>query len=193
MVTAVSWRPALAAAACVTALVPGPAAPAYAHGAVDITVHSDGAGAVWATVRWADGHPVAEGLAGLVLANGDGGRIGPAPMRRVAGQPGLLSYGDQLPAGTWEVAVDVGAPGIGHCDAVVRVGRAGAPAGPTETRCAATISQGPSGPDNGAAPDDGGFRAAPATGSSPLTTMVVGGVVVLVGGAAWALRRHRRR
>jgi hypothetical protein len=95
-------------------------APAYAHGSVDITVHSDGWGLLWATVRWSDGHPVGDPVVAIVLATSDAGdRVGPAALKAAA--DGSLSYPGTLSPGRWHVAVDVANPGIGHCEADLRV------------------------------------------------------------------------
>lgn len=113
------------------------------HGTIGLIIHSDGAGSVWATATWEDGHPVDGPVAATLLAVSDSGeRIGPAALTRVAGA-GALVLERALAAGTWRVVVDVAAPGIGHCEATVRVGElasrpastVGQLASPSETRC----------------------------------------------------------
>jgi len=105
------------------------------HGTIGLVIHSDGAGSVWATATWEDGHPVDGPVAATLLAVSETGqRVGPAALTRVAGT-GPLVYERALAAGTWRVVVDVAAPGLGHCEASVRIGPAEAPAPPSEMRC----------------------------------------------------------
>jgi hypothetical protein len=172
-------RSTLVAVAATAVVVFAHPAPARAHGAVDVTVHSDGTGSVWATVRWGDGHPVSEKLTALMTATGAPGRVGPAPMRPVAGQVGLISYGEQLPAGTWQVAVDVATPAIGRCEATVRIGGG---ATPSETRCPADQPSQPAAP----------AAAAPAPGDNR-TFELVGGIAALAVAVAVAVAWWRRR
>jgi len=171
-------RSTLAAAAATAALLLVTAGPARAHGAVDITVHSDGTGSLWATVRWVDGHPVSEKLTALVTATGPAGRVGPAPMRAVAGQPGVISYGDQLTAGTWQVAVDVATPAIGRCEATIPVG-GGAP--PAEIRCPADQPSPPA-------------AAPPASNGGPtgaVIAAIAAAALAVAGAVLWWRRRSR--
>lgn len=89
----------------------GLAEPARAHDGVDVTVHTDGAGGVWATVTWADGHPVAEHITALVTATSpQGQRVGPEAMTAGAAA-GTVSYAGTLAAGQWLVSVDVAPAG----------------------------------------------------------------------------------
>ena len=181
------YRAALAALLATAALVLGAGTPAGAHGAVDITVHSDGSGSVWATVRWVDGHPVSERLTALVTLTGTAGRIGPAAMRGVPGQVGLVSYGDQLAAGTWRVEVDVATPAIGRCEATVLVGATPSPAPPAETRCPADVpptvpAAAPADPLDG---DGGGGSTGLILGLGALAAAVVGAIV-------WWRRRPKK-
>lgn len=116
----------------------GLAEPARAHDGVDVTVHTDGAGGVWATVTWADGHPVAEHITALVTATSpQGQRVGPEAMTAGAAA-GTVSYAGTLAAGQWLVSVDVALPAVGHCEADVPVD----PTNPrvTQTRCLAPRS-----------------------------------------------------
>jgi hypothetical protein len=106
------------------------ARPAQAHDGVDVTVHTDGAGGVWATVTWVDGHPVTERITALITAtSAQGQRIGPEAMAAGA-TTGTVSYAGTLPGGVWAVSVDVALPAVGHCEADVTVD----PASPTANR-----------------------------------------------------------
>src|SRR5262245_16923155 len=101
---------------------PAPAlAPALArHGSVDVALHSDGAGSLWVDVTWSDGHPVDTGVTALVVAtSGTGTRVGPVALRPAPGRTGTVTYSGTLDSGRWRVAVDVAAPGLGHCEADV--------------------------------------------------------------------------
>jgi len=105
------------------------------HDTIGLVVHSDGAGSVWAVATWADGHPVDGPVAATLFAVSETGeRVGPAALTRVA-TTGALVYERGLATGTWRVVVDVAAPGIGHCEATVRIGELASPAPPSEARC----------------------------------------------------------
>ena len=76
------------AIALLTALIAGlwVAAPAQAHEGVNVTLHTDGAGAVWGVVTYVDGHAVTGPITGILLAvSPDGtepGRAGGGEGRR---------------------------------------------------------------------------------------------------------------
>lgn len=124
-----------------TAVLVLAATPASAHGAAAVTIHGDGAGAVWVTAEWSDGHPITDAVAAVLTATSDTGqRIGPMPLRRAAGRPDAVVPPDPLGAGDWQVVVDMAAPALGHCQTTLRVGP-GAPA--TDKRCAPTALPAP--------------------------------------------------
>jgi hypothetical protein len=124
-----------------TAVLVLAAAPASAHGAAAVTIHADGAGAVWVTAEWSDGHPITDAVAAVLTATSDTGqRIGPVPLRRSAARLDAVVPPDPLGAGDWQVVVDMAAPALGHCQTALRVGP-GAPA--TDKRCASTALPAP--------------------------------------------------
>src|SRR3954471_9370179 len=89
--------------------------PAQAHAGLVLTVNDDGRGSVSVDVRWADGHPVTEPVAGTLTAlSGAGAQVGPAALTRLPDQPTVV-YDGTLKPGTWQVTVDLALPGIGHC------------------------------------------------------------------------------
>ncbi|MCW6008290.1 hypothetical protein K1W54_27660, partial [Micromonospora sp. CPCC 205371] len=151
-----------------------------AHATVALTINTDGRGSVSVDVAWSDGHPVTEPMAATMIAtpttaSGTAG-VGPVALTRLPGRPTVV-YSGTLTAGEWRVTVDTALPGIGHCEAVVRVDPAGAPA---STRCGVTAS--PSA--QAAAPD-----------RSPTRWLVAAGVaaVASAGGVLLAIRRRSRR
>jgi hypothetical protein len=126
-------RAAVLSAITTAAIVLTPA-PAGAHGSAAVTIHAHGAGAVWVTAEWADGHPITDSVAAVLTASsGTGQRIGPVPLRRAAERSGAVVPPDRLGAGDWQVEVDMAAPALGHCQTALRVGP-GSPA--SEKRCA---------------------------------------------------------
>ena len=126
----------------------------HRHGTIGLVIHSDGAGSVWATATWEDGHPVDGPVAATLLAVSETGeRVGPAALTRGTGTAALV-YERTLAAGTWRVVVDVAAPGIGHCEASVRIGSAASPARPSETHCVAAVASVPA-TSGGRSGDDG--------------------------------------
>ena len=101
---------------------------AGAHDGVNVTVHTDGVGGVWATVTWVDGHPVTERVTALMTAiSAQGQRVGPEALS-AAPAAGMVSYAGTLAAGEWAVSVDVALPAVGHCEATVVVAADGASA-----------------------------------------------------------------
>ncbi|HLL68628.1 MAG TPA: hypothetical protein VK453_23370 [Micromonosporaceae bacterium] len=90
---------------------------AEAHAGIGLTVSVDGQGAVQVAAKWADGHPVTNGLGATLTATSDGGqRVGPVPLRAAGQGPGIVSYTGPLAPGGWSVLVDVGTPGIARCE-----------------------------------------------------------------------------
>ena len=113
-------------------------APAEAHAGLVLTVNDDGRGSVSVDIAWADGHPVAEPVAGTLTAvSAEGARVGPAALTRLPDQPTVV-YDGTLRPGRWQVTVDLALPGIGHCAAAVTVAAGGAVAKPGSTRCGFT-------------------------------------------------------
>jgi hypothetical protein len=126
--------------AAVLAAVLGFPGTAAAHATVALTVNTDGRGSVSVDVAWSDGHPVTEPMAATMIATpvtatGAAG-VGPVALTRLPGQPTVV-YSGTLAAGEWRVTVDTALPGVGHCEAVVRVDPAGTPA---STPCGVTAS-----------------------------------------------------
>ncbi|GAA3456845.1 hypothetical protein GCM10018962_86790 [Dactylosporangium matsuzakiense] len=131
------WRRA-AACLVVTVLavavaVFGFAEDADAHGGVVLTLHGDGAGSVWVTAVWEDGHPVTEPIGMTMLATSSTGqRVGPAPLKR---NGDAVTYSGTLMPGEWTVVADMGTPAIGRCEGVLHVAAAGATPAPDEKKC----------------------------------------------------------
>ncbi|WP_433217732.1 hypothetical protein ACQP00_10490 [Dactylosporangium sp. CS-047395] len=131
------WR---RTAACLTATVLavavavfGFAEEADAHAGVVLTLHGDGAGSVWVTAVWQDGHPVTEPIGMTMLATSSAGeRVGPAPLKR---NGDAVTYSGTLTPGDWTVVADMGTPAIGRCEGVLHVAAAGATPTPDEKTC----------------------------------------------------------
>jgi hypothetical protein len=102
-----------------------------AHAGAVLTVHSDGAGSVWITARWADGHPVTGSASAILTASAAGQRVGPAPLRATGDGAGTLTYSGQLAPGQWTVTAEMAVPAVARCDAQVQV-----PAAPSAVTCA---------------------------------------------------------
>lgn len=129
---------ALACAAVLAAVLAWPGT-AAAHATLALTVNTDGRGSVSVDVAWSDGHPVTEPIAATMTAvpTATGtARVGPVALTRLPGLPTVV-YSGTLPTGQWRITVDTALPGVGHCEAVVRVAPAGAPA---STKCGVTAS-----------------------------------------------------
>lgn len=163
---------------------------AYAHEAVDITIRSDGTGAVWATLAWTDGDPLTDASSGSLFATtSDGRRVGPAGMGRVPNSPGTLAYAGTLEPGTWHVSVDVALPALGHCEADVVV----APAAPSPKD---TVCRAPRPPAATVAPTGHGAAAGSSSGATLALSLaavtVAAGVALGVVLTARTRRRPRR-
>jgi hypothetical protein len=166
-------------------LLAGAASPAYAHEGVQLTIHSNGSGAVWVIAMWADGHPVTEQTTALFNATSTTGeKAGPTAMRRPKGvERATLQYPDTLRAGEWTVVVEMASPALARCQAVVKVAAAGEAPIPTEVPC----------PISSPSPDDSGpARSVPAIWYVGITALVVG-VSVAAGLYAWMGARQRQR
>lgn len=163
--------------AAVLAAVLGFPGTAVAHATVALTVNTDGRGSVSVDVAWSDGHPVTEPMAATMTAvpNTAGvAGVGPVALTRLPGRPTVV-YSGTLPTGQWRVTVDTALPGIGHCEAVVRVDPAGAPA---STRCGVTASP---------------TARAAASDRSPTRWLVAAGVAAAAAGTILLALRLRRR
>ncbi|MEU8234425.1 hypothetical protein AB0C12_32965 [Actinoplanes sp. NPDC048967] len=169
-------RRLLATAAAILAAAVAAPTPALAHASLALMVNNDGRGSMSVDVTWADGHPVAEPIAGTLLAiRTDGAQVGPTPLTRLPGASTLVHEGTLRP-GTWQVTVDVALPAIGHCVAPVIVAAADTPAEPGTTRCAAS----PQPAAVSRAPDSG------ATWPVGLTVVLaVAGAAAVIAAAAW--------
>jgi hypothetical protein len=179
-IAAVAARLAALTAAWTVVVAVVLAPPAQSHDGVDVTVHTDGAGTVWATVAWTDGHPVAEPVSALMTAtSAQGERVGPAALR-AAPAAGTVAYPATLTVGEWLVSIDVALPAIGHCEATVVVPADGASPTPGQTRCPAPTPA--AAPPVAAAPDGPGLAAVLAP---------IGVVALLIGAAVLWHRRPR--
>jgi hypothetical protein len=102
-----------------------------AHAGAVLTVHSDGAGSVWITAKWVDGHPVTGPSTAILTATAGGQRVGPAPLRATGDGAGTLTYSGQLASGQWTVTAEMAVPAVARCDAQIAV-----PAAPAAVTCA---------------------------------------------------------
>jgi hypothetical protein len=102
-----------------------------AHAGAVLTVHSDGAGSVWITAKWTDGHPVTGPASAILTGTAAGHRVGPAPLRAVGDGAGTLAYSGQLPPGQWTVTAEMAMPAVARCDARFEVGAAAVPSAVT--------------------------------------------------------------
>lgn len=100
-----------------------------AHAGAVLTVHSDGAGAVWITAKWTDGHPVTGSASAILTATATGQRVGPVPLKALG--DGALTYSGQLPHGQWTVTAEMAVPAVARCDAQLAI-----PAAPSAVTCA---------------------------------------------------------
>jgi hypothetical protein len=160
------------------AVVAGTGLPAGAHAGAVLTIHSDGAGSIWVTARWIDGHPVTGPATAIVTASSTTGqRVGPVALRTVDDGNGTLTYSGQLASGHWSVTAEMASPAVARCDTQVRVGRPATPA---------TVTCTPEDVEPAAAPSGGG--------SSPPWPIIalVGALGVVLLAMRLAPRRRRR-
>ncbi|MFC0531298.1 hypothetical protein [Phytohabitans kaempferiae] len=152
--------------------------PAEAHAGAVLTIHSDGAGSLWITARWVDGHPVTGPASAIVTATTPtGDRIGPAPLRAAGDGLGTLTYSGQLRPGRWTVTAEMASPAVARCQAEVRV---------AASATAVTCSPPPTPASAGAAPEAGG-------GQLPVGAVLLGAAAVAAGAlGVVALARSRR-
>ncbi|MEU0557391.1 hypothetical protein [Dactylosporangium maewongense] len=190
-------RRLLAGVVLAAVLVFGWASPAGAHGGASVTIHSDGRGSVWITAQWQDGHPINEPMVVTLSAGPAGasaGAPGSGPASAIVGER-LTQTGDErgtqtwsgvLPAGTWRVAIDLGAPVEGHCQALVpSAGSTGASVQAVEVACLIPAT-------GGTADGQGGDAGSSAGSLAPLwVTLSVLGIAGLIG--AEVVRRRRGR
>ncbi|HTJ34409.1 MAG TPA: hypothetical protein VL738_14370 [Dactylosporangium sp.] len=112
------------------------ATPAQAHGGASVTIHSDGHGSVWITAQWQDGHPINEPTTVTMTATTSAGASPAlAVLRQTGDERGTQTYSGTLDPGSWRVAIDLGAPVNGHCQALIQVAPSSATPQPTEVAC----------------------------------------------------------
>jgi len=174
------------------------ASPAAAHGGASVTIHSDGRGSVWITARWQDGHPVDEPTPVTLTATPADAATPATPiaasrLTQTGDGRGTQTWSGVLPPGAWRVAIDLGAPVEGHCQALVPStpgdaadgsasdGSAAAPQ-PVEVACLIpeTAATGPA-----------GDVASPAGSLAPLWVTL--GVLLIAGLIAAEVVRRRRQ
>jgi hypothetical protein len=180
------------------------ASPAAAHGGASVTIHSDGRGSVWITARWQDGHPVDEPTPVTLTATPadvatpadlatPATPIAASKLTQTGDGRGTQTWSGVLPPGAWRVAIDLGAPVEGHCQALVPSAPGGASDGsasnssaaaaqPVEVACLspATAATGPA--------ED---AASPAGSLAPLWVTL--GVLLIAGLIAAEVVRRRRQ
>ncbi len=172
------------AIALLTALVAGlgVAAPAQAHEGVNVTLFTDGAGAVWGVVTYADSHPVTGSINAIMLAvspDDPNKRVGPVSLTTEENQTdGTVRYGGVLEPGPWRVSFDVASPGIASCVFTITSVAAGSPPTPQQKACAASFWPTPS-PES-------------SEGGTSLVVAVVAVGAVLLAAAVWIAMRARR-
>ena len=154
---------------------------AQAHSTVSLTINHDGRGSISVDVTWADEHPVTGTVAATMMAVSPTARqVGPVALTRLPDRSTVVLPG-ALPAGRWQVVVDVAVPGIGHCEASVEVATPAATA--SSTRCAEpTPAAGAPGQAAGVSDDGGAGR---------WWLIAFGVAVVVVLAAAVVVRRRR--
>ncbi|WP_433608925.1 hypothetical protein ACQP2P_36860 [Dactylosporangium sp. CA-139114] len=159
------------------------ATPARAHGGASVTIHADGLGSVWITAQWQDGHPINEPTTvTLTASDGASASVAPSVLRQTGDERGTQTYGGTLTPGSWRVAIDLGAPVNGHCQAVIPVAAATASATPTEVACLIPAT----GSSTAAAPSRGGG------GSLAPLWFTLAGLVAAAAATTLFVRRRQR-
>jgi hypothetical protein len=159
------------------------ASPAQAHEGVNVTLHTDGSGAVWGVVTYVDGHAVTGSINAIMLAvspDDPNKRVGPVSLKTDEGQTdGTVRYGGVLEPGSWRVSFDVASPGIASCAFTITAVAAGSgPPTPAEQVCAASFWPTPA-PESSA-------------GGTSMVVAVVAVGAVLLAIALWIALRARR-
>jgi hypothetical protein len=173
----VRWGAGLLAAVAVAVLW---GSPAQAHGAVTMTVHSDGRGSVWLTAIWADNHSITDPIGAILTGtSATGAQVGPAPLKQ---NGDALTYTGELSPGDWTVTAEMGTPAVGRCEATIHVVAA---ADPSPSPTAVTCASSPPAP-----------VAAPSTSdpSFPVYRLLLPAaalVLLVAAAAAWLKRRSR--
>jgi hypothetical protein len=168
--------------AAVVLLLLTTAGPAQAHGGASVTIHSDGHGSVWITAQWQDGHAISEPTVVTLTAASSATSVAPSVLRQTGDERGTQTYGGTLDPGAWRVAIDLGPPVNGHCQALIQAVAPSATAQPTEVACLI-----PATAPSGAAP-----ASSSAPGGGSLTPLWVTLGALAVAGAAFAVVRARR-
>ncbi|MCB5165781.1 hypothetical protein LG634_13155 [Streptomyces bambusae] len=186
---------------------PGTAA---AHGdTIAVTLTGQRQGHITADVTWEnDGDPVEERVAATVNAvSGDGSRTaGPWKLVRIPGTAAGWTTAEALPAGRWQITVEVGFPDLGRGEGTVTVAAPAARPAPPAARAPGNAAEAkPAGPAGPAAPPAARPAMDPGTpdrdavddsGPGRATWFTTAGVAVAaLGGAAVGIlvRRRRRR
>ncbi|MEV4508875.1 hypothetical protein AB0K00_07950 [Dactylosporangium sp. NPDC049525] len=194
-----------AVVALVLVAVLSQASPAAAHGGASVTIHSDGRGSVWITAQWQDGHPINEPTpvtltatpagavsSGAVSSGAAASPIAASKLTQTGDERGTQTWSGVLPPGSWRVAVDLGAPVEGHCQALVpsapgdAAGATGAAATPQPVEVACLI------PATGATGAGAPAGDAPSSTGSLAPLWVTLGVLLVVGLVVAEVVRRRR-
>ena len=169
------------------------ASPAAAHGGASVTIHSDGRGSVWITAQWQDGHPINEPTPVTLTAapaaggstQGGSAAIAGERLTQTGDERGTQTWSGVLPPGSWRVAIDLGAPVEGHCQALVPAvtGEGSGTPQPVEVACLIPAT----------APT--GDATAPSWSAAGLAPLWVTLGVLLIAGLVTAevIRRRRQR
>ena len=179
------------------------ASPAAAHGGASVTIHSDGRGSVWITAQWQDGHPINEPTLVTLTATpatpatpATGGSAAPGGSAAIAGRSftqtgderGTQTWSGVLPPGSWRVAIDLGAPVEGHCQALVPALAAAGTGTPQPVEVACLI------PATAATAPAGGEPTSSWSAGSLAPLWVTLGVLLIAGlVVAEAIRRRKQR
>jgi hypothetical protein len=167
------------------------ASPAAAHGGASVTIHSDGRGSVWITAQWQDGHPINEPTPVTLTATpatGGSAAIAGEKLTQTGDERGTQTWSGVLPPGSWRVAIDLGAPVEGHCQALVPALAAAGTGTPQPVEVACLI------PATAATAPAGGEPASSWSAGSLAPLWVTLGVLLIAGlVVAEAIRRRKQR